>query len=532
MRSQNMGDASAVTEFMDYVYDAYPASHYSMIFWDHGGGAVIGYGADENYDYNILSLTELSEGIGSSQLADDTRLDYVGFDACLMGMAEVADAMSPYADYLIASEEVEAGDGWDYSCLKDITAHDAYEGDKAAEYIIDAYAAYYDSYGSYAPDYSLSCVDLNRMDDVVSSLEKLVSAADDELQQGGYQQIAKARDKVKSFGMVSPDSFYDYIDLGALADSLSAAFPKQAEDLNAALTDAVAVNGSNIADATGLSIYFPYQNKDYDEEWVAAYQQNDFSDIYTDFITDFAGTLNGSTLYEWDIAEVSPQQSDTASQYYIQLSEEEIANYASANASIWQPDDEDTYICWLNSKNVSLSEDGRLSAGFDGRIFYLNGEETSLPCCATEIERSDDYVKYAIPVILNMGSDDMQTAYIHVKTDDQHPDGYICGVYSVLDTESELYPDKNVIQIEEDDEITPFLFARDIVFNDDGSVAPFDSWASSSGIGSSMTAGSSFSVQLKTNEDQEDYICLFRITDTQGNRYFTNYLEMPYSSFQ
>jgi hypothetical protein len=331
---------------------------------------------------------------------------------------------------------------------------------------------------------------------------------------------------------VSAHSFYDYIDLGALADSMSASFPSQAKELSAALDDAIAKNGSNISDATGLSIYFPYQNKEYDEEWVAAYSQNDFSDIYTNFITDFSNTLNGSTLYQWDIADVEPQQSADGSEYYIQLSEEQMANYASANASIWQPDDEDTYICWLNSKDVTLSDDGRLSAGFDGRIFYLNGEDASLPCCATEIERSDDYVKYAIPVILNMGSDDMQTAYIHVKTDDEHPDGYICGVYSVLDTESELYPDKNVIEIQADDEITPFLFARDIVFNDDGSVAPFDSWESSSGIGSSMTAGSDFSVQLKTNEDQEDYICLFRVTDTQGNRYFTNYLEMPYSSFQ
>lgn len=115
--------------------------------------------------------------------------------------------------------------------------------------------------------------------------------------------------------------------------------------------------------------------------------------------------------------------------------------------------------------------------------------------------------------------------------DDAHPEGEICGVYSTLDTDSELYPDKNIIKIEDGDDITPFLFARDIVFGDNQTVAPFEQWKPSSGAGETFTVSGDFTAQLKENENKDNYICLFNITDTQGNEHFTNYLEMNADSF-
>lgn len=532
MDSANMGEAGTLTEFMDYAYENYPADHYGLILWDHGGGAVIGYGADENYGYDMLSLTELKEGISNAELEKDTKLEAVGFDACLMGMTEVADTLSPYANYMIASEEVESGEGWDYSCLSDITDEDAYSGQQMAEKFISAYKTYYDNYGTYAPDYTLSCVDLSQMPDVMNNLESLVTAADRTLTNGGYNIIAKSRDSAKDFGMISSDSFYDYVDLYTLTDDLGKNFPNEAKALKASLEKAVILNGSNVSRAYGLSIYFPYSNKDYANEWVEAYRQTGFCPNYVSFITDFTATLQGDAAYQWDIAETVPEQGSETSEYYIQLTEEEIQNFGHANASIWQPDDEDTYICWLTSKNIALSDDGRLSTDFDGRIFYLiDNQGYDHPCCAVEIERTDDYVKYAIPVVINILSPDITNAYIHVKVDDAHPEGEICGVYSTLDTDSELYPDKNIIKIEDGDDITPFLFARDIVFGDNQTVAPFEQWKPSSGAGETFTVSGDFTAQLKENENKDNYICLFNITDTQGNEHFTNYLEMNADSF-
>ncbi|MCR5235609.1 MAG: hypothetical protein K6E34_00220 [Lachnospiraceae bacterium] len=37
------------------------------------------------------------------------HFDFIGFDACLMATVETAYMLSPYADYMIASEEFEPG---------------------------------------------------------------------------------------------------------------------------------------------------------------------------------------------------------------------------------------------------------------------------------------------------------------------------------------------------------------------------------------------------------------------------------------
>ena len=47
----------------------------------------------------------------------DQRLEFVGFDACLMGTVETAYAIKNNVDYLIASEEIEPGTGWNYKKL-------------------------------------------------------------------------------------------------------------------------------------------------------------------------------------------------------------------------------------------------------------------------------------------------------------------------------------------------------------------------------------------------------------------------------
>ena len=64
--------------------------------------------------------------------ADGQKFGDRDFDACLMGMIEVADVLSDYSDYMIASEEMEAGDGWDYSFLRQMTDYGYYDGRDAA----------------------------------------------------------------------------------------------------------------------------------------------------------------------------------------------------------------------------------------------------------------------------------------------------------------------------------------------------------------------------------------------------------------
>ncbi|XME01129.1 clostripain-related cysteine peptidase [Lachnospiraceae bacterium C1.1] len=119
MEGTNMSEPETLTEFINAAKDSYPAEKYSLILWNHGGGVVVGYGADENYGNEMLSVKQLSSAIEDSDVCKEGKFEWIGFDACMMGMVEVADALKDDAAYMIASEEVEAQDGWNYKALGD-----------------------------------------------------------------------------------------------------------------------------------------------------------------------------------------------------------------------------------------------------------------------------------------------------------------------------------------------------------------------------------------------------------------------------
>ena len=257
-QNQNMALPETLTEFVDYGYGTGDALYYSLILWNHGGGAVLGFGADENYDYDVLTLQEMDRAFGQSALIrDGKRFEWVGFDACLMGMIEVADMLSDHARYMIASEEVETGAGWDYSCLAPISREEQPTGRVCSKVIIDAYQEYHETGTQGVPDYTLSALDLSKTDAVVIELEALVEAARETLLQGGYSKIAQSRDRSKAFGKVSSNGIYDTVDLYDLSQQLKGLYPRQASALQAAVKELVVCHATNICDSHGVAVYFP-----------------------------------------------------------------------------------------------------------------------------------------------------------------------------------------------------------------------------------------------------------------------------------
>lgn len=109
-----MTNPDTLSDFIEFCKSEYPADRYGLILWDHGGGAISGFGYDENGNednYDTITIDELKNVLENS----DTEFDFVGFDACLMANVETAYALKNNAEYLIASEETEPGNGWDYT---------------------------------------------------------------------------------------------------------------------------------------------------------------------------------------------------------------------------------------------------------------------------------------------------------------------------------------------------------------------------------------------------------------------------------
>lgn len=527
MENENMAQPETLTEFLDYGYSTCDGQYYELILWDHGGGAVLGFGADENYEYDALSLREMDQALENTQLIrDGKRFEWVGFDACLMGMIEVADMLSDYAGYMVASEEIEAGTGWDYRCLADISKLPVPTGDRCAGMIVDAYQKHYESHKRSVKDYTLSVLDLSRTDEVIQELDELAKAANETMAQGGYSKIARSRNKSKTFGKVSNESVYDTVDLYDLSERLMSLYPEEAEDLQNALGRLVIRNATNVHGAHGVAVYFPYENKAKVQNWLEVYETTGFSGEYRKFLDSFTQTLSAAPLAQWDISEEIPVENEEQGLYYVQLTPEQCENYAKARFSVWEEDTPGNYICWLISDDVTLQEDGKLTSTFRGKRFYLgdtSGEE--LPCLAMEIERNEAYVKYAIPAfVIPKGGDlmDMELFYLHVRVDDAHPEGQILGAYNQKEADSTQFPDRDVLEIGDGDCVIPFLYGREIVFREDGTLAPFDAWKATSGSGATFDVSGELKVSIREAQEDVSYCCLFSITDTQSNLYFTN----------
>jgi hypothetical protein len=111
LEALSMGESQCLSNFLKYGHSNYPAEQYALILWDHGNGPVIGYGKDMLFDNDGLTLQEMGAALADSPFNQNNKLIWVGFDACLMASAELACVWAPYAEFLVASQEVEPAFG-------------------------------------------------------------------------------------------------------------------------------------------------------------------------------------------------------------------------------------------------------------------------------------------------------------------------------------------------------------------------------------------------------------------------------------
>ena len=117
--SNSMDDPAVLKDFIKWGMAKYPAERYGLVLWNHGG-QFLGYGGD-------TQNASLKHGMGlttqqiRSTLTDAligtavNKFDFIGFDTCLMGGAEVLGDFSTLCDVFFACPELDFGDGWDYA---------------------------------------------------------------------------------------------------------------------------------------------------------------------------------------------------------------------------------------------------------------------------------------------------------------------------------------------------------------------------------------------------------------------------------
>lgn len=110
----SMGSSSTFQSFIEWGLTSYPADKTGVIMWDHGG-ALEGCCQDEKKN-DILTPVEMNTALKNAFKSKNRteKLEWIGYDCCLMSVADIAYYNSSYFNYMVTSQETEPGDGWDY----------------------------------------------------------------------------------------------------------------------------------------------------------------------------------------------------------------------------------------------------------------------------------------------------------------------------------------------------------------------------------------------------------------------------------
>ncbi len=135
----DMTDPNTLKAFIGWAKQNYPANHYLLVLWNHGGG------------YTGLIQDETSSGSGLMSV-DDLKtaltgvgpIDVVDFDMCLMAGYETLAKIQGLADFAVFSEEVVPGEGNPYTpIVNGLQANPAADGRAVATMIVNQFHAAY-----------------------------------------------------------------------------------------------------------------------------------------------------------------------------------------------------------------------------------------------------------------------------------------------------------------------------------------------------------------------------------------------------
>ena len=270
MGELDMGNASTLTNFVDWGIGNYTASHYALFIWDHGAGWP-GCCYDNTSNEDRLTPVELRQSLSSVYNKTGVKLDVVGFDCCLMATIEVPYELQGYADRFVASEQVISVDSWPFNAiLSALASNTAMNASELGNTIVNCYMAKYGTGGSD----TLSSLEMSRFSVLSSAMANFSTALffNDTLHSS---EISAARLVTQQY--MAGKSNSDDVDIYDFASQLckktnSPALKSLAKSVMAAVNATVEYEGHGIAGAAnshGIAIYFPreaaYFSKLYDK---------------------------------------------------------------------------------------------------------------------------------------------------------------------------------------------------------------------------------------------------------------------------
>lgn len=451
--NQSIGQAETLSEFIRYGMREYPADHYGLIFWNHGSGSVIGFGKDEQHpDNTTLSLSEIRTGLENSGMGSDRRFSFIGFDACLMATLETAVSLVPYTDYLVASQELEPGSGWDYcSLLKNLNQFSGTSGKETGISIANSLLA---RNRENSDRLTLSVTDLRKIPVLNQTVEKFAQRINQKLSDESdstgntsfYSHLIKSRQQSRSFGIPSLTySGPDMVDLLDLARNVGKDnFPGIVDTLIAQAREAVVYQVDSYKGQeeplAGLSVYFPCQNTELSAS-LPEYQQCGIGTEYLRLVNTCF-----KRLLEKDQA---PKIEDALQDDSLRLSTEMILNLRKIYAVLQYYDKSQWITYGMDGDGISLDATGRiiqkdasgaLMPEWNRKWIHLGDTIASV----YQAQSDAASLTYTVPARLNHKRVDLIVRF----------DASSASILGARQTSDNLIPDKGLIPLKANDEIT------------------------------------------------------------------------------
>lgn len=305
---QNMGDKQALYDFIDWAVDRHPADRYILVLWDHGGASG-GVCYDETADYDSLTIHEVNDALYEyAERNTSFHLDIIGFDACLMATYEMAAHMAGYADYMVASEELEPGLGWNYEgWLGALAADPDMDSGDIAVAIADAFmeACLNNNPNDYL---SQSVINLRAIPSLKNQLETYAAYLTDALENGQMPTISRLRQRMYAFGKFS-DASSDQVDFMAFLDATRQFAPNMASQLESTYRHCIYYCvGTDMFDyLTGMSLFLPGDTvSDFIDTFKTHYDCGENYPNYSQFVYGYATLLAGG---DYNFTLQKPEQS-------------------------------------------------------------------------------------------------------------------------------------------------------------------------------------------------------------------------------
>ena len=120
---QNLDDPAVLQRWLALTFKAYPARHYAVVLWDHGGSWDGGFGGDWQdratppWALGMQATTVASTvdaGLREAGFGSTRKLDFLAFDTCLMAANEVIWNFRDLTELYIANAELDFGLGLAY----------------------------------------------------------------------------------------------------------------------------------------------------------------------------------------------------------------------------------------------------------------------------------------------------------------------------------------------------------------------------------------------------------------------------------